>query len=536
MRNKHGVGGLILALAVTTITIMLATFPVSGQVRRVLRWNFSTDYGGRRADPGRAFTILGPNLFLGLTRISRTNTVLPGAAEKWEVSDDGLTWTFRLWRNLRWSDGAPFTAHDFEYAWKRALNPELRSVRAFMLYLVKGAEGYNTGKTRTPDGVGVRAVDDSTLRVTLEAPATFFPAYAGANNVFYAVPRHIVERYGDRWTDTDKIATGGPFAVQDYRPNARTVMVPNPHYILKKPDVDEVVFNVVPEAATVLAMYEKGDLDLAFGIPLGEVARIRRNPKLSRQFGVLPEGRTMTLSFNVNVAPFHNVKVRQAFAAAVNRDAISRGPLAGVLKPANSLVPPTVPVGRQDQEGVIAFDPQRAAQLLSEAGYPGGRGFPRVTILTRAEEDSIAAAEALQAQLREALSIDIGVQIMEPRAFLDVIESGRGGLFLAAVFALTPDMYDLYNVVQGAAQNSSGWKNLQFDRLLRQAASEKDRTVRLELYQRAERLLLREAAVMIPLYYPERLTLQKPYVRGVVGVDQRSVWIHSDEFVQMVTP
>jgi oligopeptide transport system substrate-binding protein len=534
VHNRHGAGWLALAVALTVVAVMIASLPSSGQTRRVLRWNFSTDYGGRRADPGRAFTILGPNLFLGLTRISRTNTVLPGAAEKWEVSDDGLTWTFRLWRNLRWSDGTPLTAHDFEYAWKRALSPELRSVRAFMLYLVKGAEDYNTGKTRTPDGVGVRAVDDYTLHVTLEAAATFFPSYAGANNVFYAVPRHITGRYGDAWTDTDKIATGGPFMVREYRPNARTVMVPNPHYLFKKPEVDEVIFTVVPEAATVLAMYEKGDLDLALGVPLGEVARIRRDPTLNAQFGVLPEGRTMTLGFNVNVAPFNNVRVRQAFAAAVNRDAISRGPLAGALKPANTLVPPTVPVGRV--EGVIPFDPQRAASLLAEAGFPGGRGFPSVTILTRAEEDSIAAAEALQAQLRGALSIDVGVQIMDPRAFLDTIQSGRGGLFVSAVFALTPDMYDLFNVVQGSAQNNNRWKNPQFDRLLRQAASEKDRTVRLELYQRAERLLLREAAVMIPLYYPERLTLQKPYVRGVVGADRRSIWIHSDEFVQMVTP
>jgi oligopeptide transport system substrate-binding protein len=281
-------------------------------------------------------------------------------------------------------------------------------------------------------------------------------------------------------------------------------------------------------------MYEKGDLDLAFGIPLGEVSRIKRDPILSRQFGVLPEGRTMTLGFNVTAAPFNNVKVRQAFAAAVDRDAISRGPLAGVLKAAHTLVPPTVPAGRV--EGVIPFNPQRAASLLAEAGYPGGKGFPRVTILTRAEEDSIATAEALQAQLRQALSIDVAVQIMEPRAFLDTIQSGRGSLFLSAVFALTPDMYDLFNVVQGSTQNNNRWKNHQFDRLLRQAASEKDQAVRVELYHRAERLILREAAVLIPLYYPERPTLQKPYVKGVVGVDQRSIWIHTDEFVQMTAP
>ncbi len=529
--SRHSVLMMVVSLLLALVAVNPP--PASSQSDRALRINWSTDYGGRRADPGRAYTLLGPNLFLGLTRITRTNGVLPGAAEKWEASADGLAWTFSLWRNLKWSDGIPLTAHDFEYAWKRALNPELRSVRAFMLYLVKGAEDYNTGKTRTSDAIGVKAVDDYTLRVTLEAAATFFPVYAGANNVFYAVPRQLVERWGDRWTDPDKMASSGPFMVKEYRPNVRVVMVPNPNYILKKPEVDEVTVDVVPEAATVLAMYEKGDLNLALGVPLGEVARIRRDPELSKQFGILPEGRVMTLGFNVKVAPFNNVKVRQAFAAAVDRDAIARGPLAGAQRAAHTLVPPTIPVGRKET-GVIPFDPQRAAARFAEAGYPGGKGFPKVTILTRGEEDSIAAAEAVQAQLRQYLSIDVGVQIMEPRAFLDAMQSGRASLFLGAVFALTPDMYDLFNVVQGSANNNNLWKNVQFDALLRRAASEKSMETRMEFYHQAERIILREHAVMIPLYYPERLTLQKPSVRGVVGSDQRSVWIHSSEFVQIV--
>lgn len=503
----------------------------SGQTPRVLRFNWPADYGGRRSDPGRAYTILGPNMFLGLTRITRTNGVLPGAAEKWEASEDGLTWTFRLWRNLRWSDGTPMTAHDFEFAWKRALAPELRSVRAFMLYLVKGAEDYNTGKTRTPDAVGVRAVDDQTLRVTLEAPATFFPTYAGANNVFYAVPRHVVERHGDRWTDTDKVVTSGPFVVKEHRPNSYVVLAQNPYYLLKKPEVDEVVVEVVPEAATVLAMYEKGELNLALGVPLGEVARIKRDPELSKQFGILPEGRTMTLGFNIRFPPFNNVKVRQAFAAVVDRGAIVRGPLAGAQRAAHTIVPPTIPV--EPKEGVIRFDPGRAVELLAEAGFPSGKGFPKVTIITRGEEDSIATAEAVQAQLRQHLSIDVGVQILDPRAFLDLMQSGRAPMFLGAVFALTPDMYDLFNVVQGSSNNNNRWKNAQFDAILRRAASEKSMPARLALYNQAERLILREAAVMVPIFYPERLTLQKPFVRGVLGVDQRSLWIHSSEFVQM---
>jgi ABC-type oligopeptide transport system substrate-binding subunit len=116
------------------------------------------------------------------------------------------------------------------------------------------------------------------------------------------------------------------------------------------------------------------------------------------------------------------------------------------------------------------------------------------------------------------------------------MQSGRAPLFLGAVFALTPDMYDLFNVVQGSSNNNNRWKNAQFDAILRRAASEKVPATRLALYSQAERLLLREAAVMVPIFYPERLTLQKPFIRGVLGSDQRSLWIHSSEFVQMTAP
>lgn len=496
---------------------------------RVFRYNFPFDYGGARLDIGKTYSILDPNLFLGLTRYNPDNEVIPGAASSWDVSDDGLTYTFHLFTDLQWSDGTPLTAHDFEFGWKRALDPATQSVRAYQLHLIEGAEAYNTG-SGSRDDVGVRAIDDYTLEVTLANRAPFFPGYAAGNNVYYASPRHVIENVGDDWIQLDNLVYSGPFMITEYVENSLIVMEPNPLWSGELPKVDRVEYHVVPDASVVLAKYEAGELDFAHGLPLGEIERILNDPQLSEEFVGLPDFRTMPLWFNVTLPPLDSVLVRQALLHATDREALSTGPFRGALPPAYSMRPTQMVGGDLDYlRG--AFDPDRARELLAEAGYPDGEGFPEITIQTRNEQDVIISSEFLQSQWSSILNIPVQIEIMEPRALLDMSTQGLAEIWHSANFALSNDLYDLYNVMQSHAHSNAHWEDEHFDMLLDEAASEQDPEVRQELYDQAENYLVIENAVAIPLWQTDVLSLIKPHVSGL-REDQRSIWLHTWEYIE----
>jgi oligopeptide transport system substrate-binding protein len=521
-RRAAGVVVLCLALA------MVAGLPAPAQQPAVFRYNFTRDYAGARLDIAKGFTVLGPNLFIGLTRVDPENKVIPGAAERWEVSSDGRTYTFRLRRDLKWTDGRPLTAHDFEFGWKRALNPDTKSQRAWMLNAIVGAEAYNAGQGPA-DAVGVKALDDFTLQVRLKQPAAYFPTFIAANNVFFAQPRHVIERFGDEWVRPGNIVFSGPFRVTRYVPNSLVVLEPNPLWPLQKPQVARVEYNVIVAPATALAKYEAGELDYVNGLPIGEVPRIRNSPRLREQFVVLPEFRVGLFGMNTKKAPWNNVKVRQAFLRAINAEALTRGPFQGVFKPAFSLRPPEMPGGGLDYVKRL-YDPEAARRLLAEAGYPGGRGFPSTAIQMANEEDSRIAAQFLQQQFKQILGVDIRVDVLDTATFLDTIQTGRGESWISAVFSLSPDPYDLYNVAQGSAASNSLWRSTYFQQLLERAAGQRDLAARIRLYDQAERHLVVEHAVMVPLWVTDRTALVSPRVKNL-KTDRRSIWLHTWEWI-----
>ncbi|HEX7024193.1 MAG TPA: peptide ABC transporter substrate-binding protein [Gemmatimonadales bacterium] len=500
---------------------------------KVFRYNFTRDYGGARLDIAKGFTVLGPNLFAGLTRVDPDNQVIPGAAEDWTTSEDGKVYTFHLRDDLSWSDGTPVTAHDFEFGWKRALDPETQSVRAWMLYLIEGAQAYNEG-TGDRDGVQVRALDDRTLEVTLRQPAAYFPAFIAANNVFFAQPKHVIEEHGADWVNPENIVFSGPFTVTEYVPNSVVVMERNPGWApsLQQPAVDRVEFHIVPEASTALAMYQAGELDFALGVPVAEVPNLREDPEYGDHYALMPEFRVATLEFAIERAPWDNPKVRQAVIWAIDQEGLSQGPFRGVYRPTYTLRPPEMPGGDDDYLRSVN-DEERAKQLLAEAGYPGGQGLPPVSIQVTNEEDSVISAEYIQHRLSTVLGMNVSVEVMDSATFLDTIQSGRGHFWQSAVFTLSPDLYDLYNVVQGSLMNNSHWEDPYFADLLERAASEGDPQRRLELYDQAERYITLDQAVIAPLYVTDRPTLIHPRVKNL-REDRRSLWIYSWEYIDIV--
>lgn len=520
-----------LLLALTTLLGTLTLSQVAAApVQKVLRYNFPIDYGGARLDIARTFTIFAPNIFLGLTRLNPKNEVIPGAAESWKVSPDGKTYTFSLRRGLTWSDGVPLTAHDFEFGWKRALDPATKSVRAWQLYLIEGAEAYNQGKG-TRDKVGVEALDDYTLEVRLASPAPFFPAYAAGNNVYYSSPKHVIEKVGDEWIDLKNLVFSGPFKITRMVTGSSVILERNPAWRGEPPKIDRVEYYVIPDPSVVLARYEAGGLDFAQNLPLGEVNRIRNDPRLKGEFVSLPDFRVLMLQFNVKKRPYDSVKVRQAILHSIDQRVLSAGPFRGVLPPAYSLRPPEM-VGGDLNYMRDAYNPDLARKLLAEAGYPGGKGFPKIIIQTRNEEDIKLASEFIRHQLTTILNIPVEIQLMDTRALLDMVTQGRGEMWQSATFALSNDLYDLYNVIQGLFRQQ-GWQSRYFDDLLARAAREQNATRRMNLYNQAERFAVETHAIAVPLWATSQLSMIKPYVRGL-REDKRSIWLHTWEYIDVV--
>ena len=499
---------------------------------KVFRYHFGSDYAGARLDPNVTFNLLAADLFAGLTLLNHDGKVVAGdgAAKSWDISDDGLTYTFHLYNDMKWSEGTPLTAHDFEFSWKRALDPATKSLRAWQIYLVEGAEAYATGEG-SRDDVAVRATDDYTLEVTLKQVAPFFPDFIAVNNVFYSVPRHVVEAAGDTWTDTGTVVFSGPFLISEYVPDSLIVMEPNPGWTRQRPSIDRVEYNIIPETATALAQYQADELDFVQGIPLGEIELIQNDPALADQFTTFSESRIMCLDFNVTKPPFDNVKVRQALVAAVNQSALTQGPFRGVLDPATSLRPPGIP-GEEFDSVSNLFNPERARELLAEAGYPNGEGFPEIKLQGRNQEDSRIAAEFLQGQISEILNIPVTVEILEYNAFIDLTERGEGDMYLHAIFFRAPDLYDLFGVVQNTVHNYGQWENEEWDELLASAAVEGDAAKRAEMYNEAEMTII-DNAVLVPLWITDRPSLVKPRVKGLLD-DSRGIWTFTWEYIDIV--
>jgi oligopeptide transport system substrate-binding protein len=380
------------------------------------------------------------------------------------------------------------------------------------------------------DDVAVRAVDDYTLEVKLTQPAPFFPEFIAVNNVTYSVPKHVIESTGDAWTNTENVVFSGPFLVSEYTPDSLIVMEPNPGWTRQQPNIDRVEYNIIPETATALAQYQADELDFVQGIPLGEIDLIQNDPELSDQFTTFSESRIMNLEFNASKPPFDNPKVRQAIAAAINQRALTEGPFRGVLEPATSMRPPGIPGPEIDTVSNL-FDPERAQQLLAEAGYPDGEGFPEIKLQGRNQEDSRIAAEFLQGQISEVLNIPVAVEIIEYNAFIDLTERGEGDMYLHAIFYRAPDLYDLFGVIQNTVHNYGQWENEEWDDLLASAAVETDPDKRAEMYNEAEMMVIDDAA-LVPLWITDRPSLVKPRVQGLLD-DKRGVWTFTWEYIDI---
>ncbi len=321
-------------------------------------------------------------LFLGLTNLNgETGEVEPELATKWDVSDDGLTYTFHLRDDVKWSDGKPVTAKDIEYSVRRALRPETASPYAYALYIIKNAQAINQTAIPTDtydiETLGVKALDDYTVQFTLEAPAAYFPSIAGLWTV-RALPSWTVEQYGDAWTDPKNIVVNGPYKLSEWNLDNNIVLVKNPDYVdAANVAIDRFDVTFITDQSTAVGLYEQGGLDVVSDgepLPIEILGRLRSDPKLSKELHEGPRAMTAYVGFTMTKPPFDNALVRKAFSAAIDRESLKKivtdsGTVATQFAPKGVF-------GAPDPEVGIGYDLKQAQAWLAEAGYPNGEGFP----------------------------------------------------------------------------------------------------------------------------------------------------------------
>ncbi len=480
----------------------------------VLRFNNGSE--PETIDPalasGQSDGRLARSLFEGLTVPDpRTLEPRPGQASRWETSPDGRLWTFHLRPGLQWSDGTPLGARDFVWSWLRALAPATASRNAGLLYAIAGAEPFNRGVTRDPATVGLAAPDDTTLVVRLARPVPHL-LYLTAYPTWLPVPRHVVERWGEAWTRPEHIVSNGAFVLERWRPNDRFELRRNPRY--RDPGrvrLDRVVAYSVDDLSTGANLYEAGRLDWNTSgyVPSPFVPYLRRYA----DFRSAPFQSVYFYSLNVTRPPLDNVWVRRALNYAVDREAIARDLLKGTREPWGRLTPQGYP-GYPAPAGV-AYDLAKARECLARAGYPGGRGFRRISILFSTSEDHRRIAEAIQAMWTRGLGIPVQLENMEWGATMQATSALRYDVARRSWIGDYLDPSTFLDIMRGGdGNNRTGWRDPEYDRLLDAAANEAEPARRLALLARAETLLLADGPV-VPIYHYVTTELVKPYVRGI---------------------
>ena len=458
-------------------------------------------------------------LFEGMARLDpKTAQPIPGLAESWEISPDGKIYTFHLRTNLVWSTGEPIRADDVVYSWIRALNPATASDYAGQLYYLKNGEDFNAGKIKDFALVGIHALDPFTVRVELKNPTAFFLDVCTLA-VTYVVPRQTIEKYGDRWLMARPLPASGPYELAYWRLNDKVRLIKNPRYWDAAHTQSDII-DILPigSPSTAFDLFEQGAVDVIWDkevVPAELLDILRKRPDV-HPFNYLA---TYWVSFNVTRKPFDNPLVRKALALAVYRERIVKKVMRGGERPISHLVPDgtanyTSPPG-------LDYNPALAKKLLAEAGYPGGRGFPRFEYIFNAPAgggDKVHEdiAIELQQMWHDTLGINMDLRQVEWKVWLSETahldyDVGRGDWIGDYDDANT--FLDLF--LSNSGNNRTGWKNTRYDELVNEANAQTDLKKREELFQQAEGILIQDELPIIPLYIYAGINYYHTNITGI---------------------
>jgi peptide/nickel transport system substrate-binding protein/oligopeptide transport system substrate-binding protein len=481
-------------------------------------------------DPGRISDIYGRSvsqqIFDGLVQFDQTLTIMPALAQFWKASRDGLTWTFMLRKGIKFHHGREVTAEDVVYSLARLLDPRAGAPDLFSS--IRGAQEFREG--RTSHVAGLLAPDRYTVQVVLtEARAPFVSVLAVGHAKI--VPRDVVEQQGNGF-GTQPIGTG-PFRFVRWERGKEIVLAANPDYYDGPPRLSRIVYRIFPgePVDTIAQEFERGNLEDS-PVP----ARYRpRAADQSYQYVRRPMFSVRFYGLNTRLKPLDDKRVRQAIAHAIDRESILQEIFLGRYHPAHGILPPGT-LAYNPHVSQLAYAPARARELLREAGHPEGRSLPPITIWSGARSDRLVKEhEAIKRHLAAVgIVADVHYQTDWP-TFSRTLAQGRAPVFLYAWYADVPDpdnfLFELFH--SRSPRNLTGYSNPVVDDLLLQARKEPDLQRRVQVYRRAEQVILDEAPI-IPLWHYTYERLFQPYVRSVevngLGdpyIPLRKIWLES---------
>jgi oligopeptide transport system substrate-binding protein len=501
----------------------------------------------------------GSELFGGPIQLNEeTSASEPGMATEWNISDDGLVYTFKLRDDVPWvkynnatgeveqvmdDEGKPrmVNANDFVYGIKRTLDPKTASNYAYVNWIIKNAQEVNGGAEdadKNPlygklDEIGVRAVDDFTLEITLKEPAAYFLGVASMW-INWAEPQWLIEEKGDRWIEAGILQSYGPYALKEWTHDVSITLIANPFWpgtdSRPKPSIKYVHAEFLDESAQ-FANYESDLLDVSV-VPLPELDRVKADPTLSKELKISPELSTYYYGFNVTKPPFDDVNVRKAFSWAVDRTLLVENVTKGGQAPARWFSRPGLAAAPDPEAGddfgpPIKADVAKAKEFLAASKeYPTADKLPEITLMVNQVEGHVKIAEAIQQMWEENLGVKVNLVTQEWKVYLDTLDNDPPQIWR---LGWAPDYPDASNFARDVFRSDSGnnhtkWKNEEFDKIVDEAARETDPQKRHDLYVQAEKILVDQDAVIIPLYWYTRVAVTKPTVERTFSGSAREAF------------
>lgn len=459
------------------------------------------------------------NMFDGLVQWTPQNTLAPSLAEKWDVSPDGRTYTFHLRSGVKFQDGSPLTAQDVLYSFHRALDPKLQSPVA-LNYLgdIVGAKEENSGKAT--ELTGVKVIDPQTISVTILKPKAYW-IYTLTYPTAYVVSRAEADKAqgpNGQLADTDVLAGAGsgPFRVTRYTKDSQVELAANPTYWQGAPKIAGQRRLIVKDANTRRSLYLSGQLDIV-DEPKDALDADSKNSAVKDQVKFWKRASTFYIGLNQKAFPaFKDVRVRQALAYATDKNKIRSVVLHDNLDIAQDILPEGLPGYDPAFQG-LPYDPAKAQQLLAQAGYPGGKGFPTIPIYYRESYPDLEATIDLIRQMwQKNLGVTVEGHVTEWLTLLNMEDHNTLPCYHIRWAADYLDPQDYYSVLlrTGAPENHTLYSNARFDALCDAADISQDKVKRAVLYRQAARIAADEVP-MIPLYYQKDIELVKPYVQNI---------------------
>ncbi|MBU5590619.1 peptide ABC transporter substrate-binding protein [Clostridium sp. MSJ-4] len=534
-RNKRIITSLMcIAMTVTTLA-GCTTKQEQGEepkepkkVDQVIVYNLGAD--PKTLDPALNAAVDGAtvlsNAFEGLTRLDDKDKPVKGVAEKWDVSSDGLEYVFYLRKDAKWSDGQPVKASDFEYAWKRALNPDIAAEYAYQLYYLKNGEAYNH-KEVSVDEVGVKATDDNTLKVTLENPTVYFLSLM-AFPTYFPVRKDIVEKEPKEWaTKPESYVSNGPFKMSEWKPKDTITFVKNENYWgAKEVKLDKINYKMIDDATASLSAFKTGQFDIIEAPPAQELPTLLKEgiakiyPYLGTYFYCINLSDKAEGVDKEAAKALKDPKVRKALSLAINRKDIVENVTKAEQVPAVSFVPKGIEEspGKEFQNKAYykpEGDIEQAKKLLAEAGYPEGKGFPKIPLTYNTNQGHQNIAQAVQDMWKKNLGIEVELRNEEWKVFQETRNEKN---YIMARHGWISDYTDpmsfLEMWISTSGNNDASYKNPEYDKLISASKKELDLTKRMEILHKAEDVFMEDMPI-IPIYYYTNVICQKDYVKGV---------------------